>query len=507
MQRVTRSGVTFAAWELDAVTLPARSVEVIKTSVCLDSIVQGALAAADEHAAQFDDDTLMPEEADDWEDILELCSGPQSPLSSVSSSPMSSTPSSPSVTPHPSRPPSPSLSPLPPQDPGPSTGGIHKQRQKNRAVLRRQARRHLAAPHTPFDRRPNTRYSQKYREQPTHSANVDSANVPAPGAGAWIGRRSKPCQGRYYTLPELEELGCEVIEWNGRDPKLIVDAEGRIIAVLLGTPDDEDWPDVVKEAQNAFARARRSARRHGVWPHGPSHRRGRYLPLTSGASFGGGQKRLGNLRNSRYIRRLLRRLLRNSAIRRFAGFQSAGLAMYAPKLYRYYCRTFKALYKHHPELILNFSNSVFPAATFNCGPDAVTFDHLDHLNLSHGLCGITCVGDFNSKLGGHLHLKQLRLIIEFPSSASILIPSGFLDHGNTPIQPGETRHSFTQYAAGGLFRWVAYGYQSAKSLLATRGGKEAKDGFDGVPGERWRWALDLFSKYEELDGDRIAASR
>ncbi|KAJ6626308.1 hypothetical protein B0H10DRAFT_2303954 [Mycena sp. CBHHK59/15] len=38
------------------------------------------------------------------------------------------------------------------------------------------------------------------------------------------------------------------------------------------------------------------------------------------------------------------------------------------------------------------------------------------------------------------------------------MPSGCVDHGNTPLQPGETRTSMTQYAAGGLFRWVAYDF-------------------------------------------------
>ena len=176
--------------------------------------------------------------------------------------------------------------------------------------------------------------------------------------------------------------------------------------------------------------------------------------------------------------------------------------MYSPKLYRYYCRVLKALFDHHPGLVHNFTNSVFPAVTFNCGPDAVTFDHLDHLNLSHGLCGITCGGDFDHTKGGHVHLRQIRLVIEFPSGASMLIPSGCLDHGNTPIQPGETRHSFTQYAAGGLFRWVTYGFRSAKELLAQEGGQEERDSFDGKPGSRWLSALGLFSKVDELEADR-----
>jgi hypothetical protein len=165
----------------------------------------------------------------------------------------------------------------------------------------------------------------------------------------------------------------------------------------------------------------------------------------------------------------------------------------------------KGLFEHHPNLLHLFTNSIFPSVTFNCGPDAFTFDHCDFLNLSHGLCGVTSGGKYNHKRGGHLYLKQLHLVIEFPSSASMLIPSGCVDHGNTPIQPDETRHSITQYAAGGLFRWAAYGYKSAKDLLAKAGGQAVKDAFDGVPGSRWEWALGLFSKLDELEADRTTA--
>lgn len=118
---------------------------------------------------------------------------------------------------------------------------------------------------------------------------------------------------------------------------LVLDTDDRIVAVLLGMPDDPEWPDVVSQAVNAMARACRDARQHGWLP--AAHRRGRYLALTTGVSFGGGQKvlftssrcywyswliqRPGNLVNSRFYKRLIRRLLRNKAIRRLAGFQSS----------------------------------------------------------------------------------------------------------------------------------------------------------------------------------------
>ncbi|KAJ7093686.1 hypothetical protein C8R44DRAFT_645748, partial [Mycena epipterygia] len=91
----------------------------------------------------------------------------------------------------------------------------------------------------------------------------------------------------------------------------------------------------------------------------------------------------------------------------------------------------------------------------NCGPDAFTFDHCDILNLAHGLCRITSGGKFKHKRGGHIYLRQFRLVIEFPRAASMLIPSGCVNHGKTPLAADETRHSITQYAAGGLFRWAA----------------------------------------------------
>ena len=101
-------------------------------------------------------------------------------------------------------------------------------------------------------------------------------------------------------------------------------------------------------------------------------------------------------------------------------------------------------------------------------------------------------------------LFPLKLIIEFPPGSTILLPSGTMPHGNTPIRAGETRLSMTQYCAGGLIRWVDYGFQSVKSLLATKDGRERRAAIDGPPGSRWKRALDLFSKVEELPDDRIS---
>jgi hypothetical protein len=168
------------------------------------------------------------------------------------------------------------------------------------------------------------------------------------------------------------------------------------------------------------------------------------------------------------------------------------------------CDVLRAIYEHDPKLEQLFKNSVFPAATWNLGPDVVTTDHEDMLNLPHGMCPATAAGDYDYKKGGHMYLKQLNLLIEFPSSSSIIIPSASVTHSNTAIQEGETRYSMTQYAAGELFRWAAYGFRGAKSLLATKGGAAKKREFDGEPGARAEWAVGLLSKADELAADRLA---
>ncbi|KAJ7093334.1 hypothetical protein B0H15DRAFT_761452, partial [Mycena belliarum] len=242
----------------------------------------------------------------------------------------------------------------------------------------------------------------------------------------------------------------------------ILDVHGRVIAVLLGRPEDPEWDAVVKDACNAMDRARRAGVACGVFRGRQAHRRGLFPVLAAGVSFGGGQMRPGNLVHSRQKQKLINNLLQNKSIRRLAGFQSSGFARYAPKLWRYYVDVLRALFEHHDGLQHNFSNSIFPSATFNLGPDVVTDEHADFNNLIHGLCGVTSGGSFDHKAGGQIYMKQIKMVIDFPSGATILLPSAFIDHGNTPIHGGDTRFSFTQYAAGGLFRWVKYGFRSAK---------------------------------------------
>ena len=73
-----------------------------------------------------------------------------------------------------------------------------------------------------------------------------------------------------------------------------------------------------------------------------------------------------------------------------------------------------------------------------------------------GWCCITALGDFDPTKGGHLVLWDLKLVIEFPPGSTVLLPSAAIAHSNTAIDCREMRCSFTQFTAGGLFRWTSH---------------------------------------------------
>lgn len=193
----------------------------------------------------------------------------------------------------------------------------------------------------------------------------------------------------------------------------------------------------------------------------------------------------------------LERLLRHPSFLRIAGFASSAFHTWAPKLHTHYAQHLNSLLKDHPNLRRNFSNSVWSATAFNFGPRTYTKKHRDAANLPYGWCAITALGDFDPTNGGHLVLWDLGLIIEFPAGSTILLPSAAIAHSNTPIQPGERRCSFTQFTAGGLFRWAAHGNQKDSEYFSD---KTAED-MARIAAEneaRCKLGLSLFSTFEEI---------
>ena len=172
---------------------------------------------------------------------------------------------------------------------------------------------------------------------------------------------------------------------------------------------------------------------------------------------------------------------------------SAGaFKLFAPDVHAEYARVLDGILDSDESLTRPFSNSVFAAATFNCGRRVTTLPHTDSHNYAPGWCAVMAMGDYDPRIGGHLVLWELKLIIEFPAGSTVFIPSATINHSNIAVQPHERRYSITQYTAGGLARWVACGFKTLKSL-AVDGETLAMCGT-----ERWREGVGLLATWGEL---------
>ncbi len=153
-----------------------------------------------------------------------------------------------------------------------------------------------------------------------------------------------------------------------------------------------------------------------------------------------------------------------------------------PQLWKCYHALLDDLTDKHPYLshLLPRNHSVFASCTLNVR-GVTTRHHRDYLNFRPGACPVFTVSDFDPTKGGHLVLWDLKLVIEFPSGSLIIILSALIEHSNVPISQGgygamflvivlilsnlgETRFSFMQYSAAGLFRWVDNGFCTDKDL-------------------------------------------
>ncbi|KAK7046255.1 hypothetical protein R3P38DRAFT_2507398 [Favolaschia claudopus] len=505
--RCTRSGTRFSPWDTfttyDPAKLTALGFVVHQTAVSLEELVEAA--AVDQDAGPQEQGIYGGPDGDSEDLSLPKCG---------SSSTATSLPRFPSpVALFPSPPVPPQSSPA---HASPQLSRKEERRLEYNKTRRRKKRQAVAG--NPFTQ-PTT------NSIPTHIVlsaqqvplDFDAGNLRTTKGGHWLGVRDQnppklknqkeSARWANLRLSEVAELvnGLKrvYVSWDARRPLLILDRHGRIIVVFVGGPDDPDWASVAADAGEALKRAREAGILTNAFPDDANlHRRGRFYSLRSGVSHGGGQPSPQNVRIEPRQQPLVESLLNNKSVRRICGFQSSAFRTWAPKLFKDYATDLRDLFKHHPELRVNFTNSIFPSVTFNLGPQSASFEHLDDKNRALGWCAITSSGDFNATQGGHLHLKELNLVVEFPAASTSFIPSAVIHHGNTPIAPHETRYSITQYAAGGLFRYVQYKYRTAKSVL-MEGGEKAKRLFDGTPGERHAAGIGLFSRPDGLLADHV----
>ncbi|PPR06008.1 hypothetical protein CVT24_004720 [Panaeolus cyanescens] len=262
------------------------------------------------------------------------------------------------------------------------------------------------------------------------------------------------------TLEMLTNDGYQVIEYKQGTSQPIVDSTtGKVFGVVVGALED---PTYHQSAEKAFEFLDEISKDVQFDAKETKHRRGDFAAVTYGVSYGQGSQEPHWLRCPHD--ELMQKVFSNEHIKRLATFASYTFAMWAPNVYDYYRRQIKLLHVKMPQLKWMFYNTVWLCATINFGPHVCCLPHRDLLNLPFGWCSIIALGDFDYKKGGHLVLHDLRMVIEFPPGCVILIPSALLNHANTPLQPGERRMSFTQFCAGGIFRFIENGFRTEKQL-------------------------------------------
>ncbi|TFY80598.1 hypothetical protein EWM64_g3417 [Hericium alpestre] len=368
-------------------------------------------------------------------------------------------------------------------------------RGKRKTERRRGQRAEERKTRSPFAFKLKARMAQRHGAPETIRVEYQARNFPA-NQNAYTAKPQIPVSEAPFSLQGLLDIGFEVVPWDGKETASLLDLIDCGIGNLAGQPQDPGWQSVADDAAKAFEQARLDS---GLKPgQGKEGKRGHFVALAAGVTHSPQSNKQGPRYrdNSEKEQEIIDRLVATPSIQRIATFGSQSLAYYAPKVYQHYTQNLKPIYEDYGFDLL-FQDSVFPSANFNLGPDTACCVHVDCQNCPYGFCSITALGNYDPKKGGHLILWDLRLVIEFPPGSTILIPSACLRHGNTTIQPGERRYSFTQYCPGPLIQWRRCGYRNVCDLTPAE-----ILAIDGPKGAHREECQKLLSKYHELPADQ-----
>ncbi|KAJ6447706.1 hypothetical protein C8R45DRAFT_1115758 [Mycena sanguinolenta] len=283
-----------------------------------------------------------------------------------------------------------------------------------------------------------------------------------------------------YTQEDVNRLsgttGFLYVPWGGEITVPLADSNQSVVGLLGGKPRDlNGWKIVTDGAAALMA----SLAVHGHFTTDDWHHR-RADPETPSQLFLGACLTAGD----------------NSG-RRIVGFTNCLVLVFAPILFAF-CQSQMALLADWDRTLRwPFKDSIFAACTFNFGPRVSTLPHLDFGNLAWGWCAITALGSFDADRGGHLILWDLKMVIRFPAGATILIPSAIIRHSNVSVQPHESRSSFVQYTAGGLYRWIRNGFRTDEDFDRSASNEE-KAVKEQEAKRRWEEGVAMFSTVEDL---------
>ncbi|KAK7040635.1 hypothetical protein R3P38DRAFT_2513428 [Favolaschia claudopus] len=457
----TRSGAVFAAWLPSVPTLSSEEVDFAP-------LLSQAIAAQEEEQEDHEPD-------DDLDGIDEECPPPY-----------------PIIEQPPAQPPPPNKRPRPTDlaDEGPP-----ERKKLSGSHLRRKNRRATEIPESGHTPRPSSVQQHVRPALYIPAPFIDAMALPTTSCGYLAkteGNAERNGRKKRRTLKEMISLGFQLVVWDGITPRPLVDSCGRIFAVLAGQP-------VLNGYGLAVARAFNLMKSLGSAAQFPAamlkHRRGLFAAINVGLTLGKGQPAPTWLDGGDHTA-VVEKLIANEDVQRMATFASYAFALWAPRLHNHYVENNAKLRTHCPNLRRLFPLSVFSCAAFNFATNVWSFKHRDVCNLPYGWCAIQSMGNFDATKGGHLILWDLKMVVEFPAGALILVPSATIAHSNIPVQDGDERVSFTQFTAGNLFRFTDNNGRTDKKFS-----EEDPEGYSRAleqRGSRWEKGLEMFSTVDEM---------
>lgn len=100
-----------------------------------------------------------------------------------------------------------------------------------------------------------------------------------------------------------------------------MDGQNRVIGLLAGNPGDSDWDLMAAEAADALEKARELC--HFPAQKKEKRNRGNFHSLACGVSFGGGQKKPMNVKNTPRNQAVLNHLNGLRCFKRVSGFSTS----------------------------------------------------------------------------------------------------------------------------------------------------------------------------------------
>ncbi|KAG6834762.1 hypothetical protein H0H93_007570, partial [Arthromyces matolae] len=303
-----------------------------------------------------------------------------------------------------------------------------------------------------------------------------------------------------WTEEELiNDHGFAAFDWDGIHPVALVDRDDRVYAVLTGRPDDSTY---VSAADEVFELLMHEGRVHDLPEVGDVHKRGNFPVFNVGYTYGNGGQEPSVRKNGKFDA-MLERIMNNGHMQRLTSYASSTLQLWAPRLHEYFDSKLAWFYDNWGTGTRRiFRKSVYPSAAFNMGGRVRTFVHRDVMNIPFGWCAITALGRFDPDKSAKLILWEPKLVVRFPHASTVQIPSATITHSNTGVTGIDLRLSVTQYAPGGLFRWIDNGGRTEAEL--RKADPDLYADMQQAKANRWHFGLGLLSTWAEIQ-DRVAS--